>query len=158
MIDKLAYFARYIGIYLLFALTMGLSCIEKFDPGVPQWFSDTFGGTWVASFPGLTFSWKLVGVLEAAVVVLLIISIVTLEVLPKRRKPWLMLALGVASIVFMILASGQRIAEQFDGAASLFFYFGATMATMLVVMRDVKHNARSKRSDDEEVDVEVATA
>lgn len=155
MIDKLAYFARYIGIYLLFALTMGLSCVEKFDPGVPSWFSDTFGSTFVASFPGLTFSWKLVGVLEASVLILIIISAVTLEFMPRRRKPWLMLALGVASIVFMILASGQRIAEQFDGAASLFFYFGATMATMLVVMRDVKHYARRK-SAEEEVDVVVA--
>lgn len=145
MIDMLAYYARYLAIYLIFGLTMGISSIEKLTSSVPSWFSDQFESTWVASFPGLSVAWLMAGVLEAAVAVLCIISVVLLEVLPGRTKPFLKFALGVAAIVFMMLAIGQRITFQFDGAASLFFYFGATMATLLVVFRDEEHLAR--RSD-----------
>ena len=76
------------------------------------------------------------GILEAAVAVLCIVSLVTLEILPGRSKPFLKFALGVSAITFMMLGVGQRITNEFDGAASLFFYFGATMATLLVVFRD----------------------
>jgi hypothetical protein len=140
MLDTLAYYARYVAIYLIFGLTMGLSSIEKLTGPVPDWFSDQFESTWVASFPGLGVAWLMAGVLEIAVALLCVVSIVTLEVLPSRRKPFLKLALGIAAITFMMLAIGQRITFQFDGAASLFFYFGATMATLLVVFRDEAHD------------------
>lgn len=39
-------------------------------------------------------------------------------------------------MTFMMLGVGQRISAEFDGASSLFFYFGATMATLLVVFYD----------------------
>jgi hypothetical protein len=59
-----------------------------------------------------------------------------LEVLPNRPKPWLKLSLGIAALTFVMLGVGQRITSEFEGAASLFFYFGATMATLLVVAHD----------------------
>lgn len=136
MIDTLGYYARYVAIYLIFGLTMGLSSIEKITDPVPEWFSTQFESTWVATFPGLTAAWLAAGVLEVAVAVLIVVSLVTLEVLPNRSKPFLKLALGVSAITFMMLAIGQRLSFQFDGAASLFFYFGATMATLLVIFRD----------------------
>jgi hypothetical protein len=136
VIELLAYYARYAAIYLMFGVTMGLSSVEKLTSDVPQWFSEQFGSTFVATFPGLGVAWTVAGILEAAVAILCVVSIVTLEVLPDRRKPFLKLALGVAAITFMMLGIGQRITSQFDGAASLFFYFGATMATLLVVFRD----------------------
>jgi hypothetical protein len=134
--DQLAYYVRYVAIYLMFGLTMGLSSIEKLTESVPQWFTDQFQDTFVADFPGLEVSWRVAGVLEVAVAIILVASLVLLELLPKRRKPLLKLGLGVSAVTFMMLAVGQRITSQFDGAASLFFYFGATMATLLVVIFD----------------------
>jgi hypothetical protein len=134
--DLVAYYARYIAIYLMFGLTMGLSSVEKLTESVPQWFTDQFQDTFVADFPGLDLAWRVAGVLEIAVALLLLISVVMLEFLPKRRKPLLKLGLGVSAVTFMMLAVGQRITSQFDGAASLFFYFGATMATLLLVIFD----------------------
>jgi hypothetical protein len=134
--DLIAYYVRYVAIYLMFGLTMALSSIEKLTDPVPQWFSDQFGSTFVADLPGLDVAWRVAGGLEVAVPVLLLISVVTLEIRPGRAKSWLKLGLGVAALTFMMLAVGQRITSQFDGAASLFFYFGATMATLLLVIFD----------------------
>lgn len=134
--DLIAYYARYVAIYLMFGLTMGLSSIEKLTESVPQWFTDQFQDTFVADIPGLAIAWRMAGVLEIAVALILLVSLVMLEFLPKRRKPLLKLGLGVSAVTFMMLAVGQRITSQFDGAASLFFYFGATMATLLLVIFD----------------------
>ena len=137
--DAIAHHLRYAAIYLMFGLTMGLSSIEKLSGSAPDWFQDQFGSTLVASFPGLEVSWRLAGLLEIAVAVLIIVSIARLEFLPGRPKPWLKMSLGVAALTFMMLAVGQRISSEFAGAASLFFYFGATMATLIVVLHDERH-------------------
>lgn len=134
--DLVGYYVRYLAIYLIFGLTMGLSSIEKITDPVPQWFTEQFGDTFVADVPGLDIAWKVAGGLELAVAVLLVISVAVLEVLPGRRKPVLKLGLGVAALTFTMLAVGQRISSEFAGAASLFFYFGATMAALLVVIFD----------------------
>ena len=134
--DMVAYYARYAAIYLLFGMTMGLSSVDKLIRDVPQWFTDQFQNTFVNTFPGITVAWRVAGVLEVSVLILLVVSLVTLEILPKRRKSWLKLGLGVAALTFTMLAIGQHITSQLDGAASLFFYFGATMATLLVVIFD----------------------
>ena len=134
--DLIGYYVRYLAIYLIFGLTMGLSSIEKITDPVPQWFTEQFGDTFVADVPGLDIAWKVAGGLELAVAVLLVISVAVLEVLPGRRKPVLKLGLGVAALTFTMLAVGQRISSEFAGAASLFFYFGATMAALLVVIFD----------------------
>jgi hypothetical protein len=122
---------------------------EPLDPGSLRSALPEVGGVWVVTgshvgrgpvaagdpggFPG---SGRVAGVLEVAVAIILVASLVLLELLPKRRKPLLKLGLGVSAVTFMMLAVGQRITSQFDGAASLFFYFGATMATLLVVIFD----------------------
>lgn len=134
--DKVAYYVRYVAIYLLFGLTMGLSGMGKLANSVPQWFTEQFQDTFVEDFPGLGVAWKVAGGLEVSVAVILAVSVVLLEVLPSRRKPVLKLGLGVAAVTFMVLSIGQNITSQFSGAAGLFFYFGATMATLLVVIFD----------------------
>lgn len=134
--DLIAYYLRYVAIYLMFGLTMALSSIEKITGSAPEWFTEQFGETLVATFPGLEVSWRLAGLLEVAVAALIIVSLAKLEFKPERPKSALKAALGVAAVTFMMLAVGQRISSEFAGAASLFFYFGATMATLLVVFHD----------------------
>jgi hypothetical protein len=146
--DTIAYYLRYVAIYLMFGLTMALSSVEKITGSAPEWFTGQFQETLVASFPGLEVSWRLAGLLEVAVAVLIIASLVRLEFKPENPKPWLKASLGVAAITFMMLGVGQRISSEFGGAASLFFYFGATMATLLVVFHD-EHKAVRHHSSPE---------
>lgn len=140
--DITAYYIRYVAIYLMFGLTMGLSSIEKVMGSAPQWFIDQFQDSLVGSLPGIEVAWRLVGLLEIAVAVLIIISVAKAEFKVESTKPWLKTSLGVAAITFVILSVGQRISSEFSGAASLFFYFGATMATLLVVFHDERKSTR----------------
>lgn len=135
-LDKFAYYLRYTAIYAMFGITMLASSVEKVIGSAPDWFKEQFQDTLVAAFPGLELSWRLAGVLELAVVGLMITSLVRMEFQPMRPKGALKAALGMAALTFMVLAVGQRISAEFSGAASLFFYFGATMATLLVVFHD----------------------
>lgn len=134
--DKFAYYLRYTSIYAMFALTMLGSSIEKVLGSAPDWFKEQFQDTLVAAFPGIEVSWRLAGVLELAVVGLLVASLLRSEFQPHKPKGALKAGLGMAAITFMVLAVGQRISAEFSGAATLFFYFGATMATLLVVFHD----------------------
>lgn len=135
-LDNFAYYLRYTAIYAMFGITMLASSVEKVMGSAPDWFKEQFQDTLVAAFPGLELSWRLAGVLELAVVGLMITSLVRMEFQPMRPKGALKAALGMAALTFMVLAVGQRISAEFSGAASLFFYFGATMATLLVVFHD----------------------
>ena len=141
--EIVAYYLRYVAIYCMFGLTMALSAIDKVRNSPPEWFQQQFQDTLVASVPGLEISWRLAGALEIAVAVLVIVSIVMREFLPGIAKPWLKAALGVAAVTFMMLGVGQRISAEFDGASTLFFYFGATMATLLVVFWDERGQGNS---------------
>lgn len=136
MIEKIAYYLRMAAIFFIYGQTFLLSGWEKITTATPQWFLDTFGGTILRSVPGISLSWKILGVVEFLVFLLLVVSLARLEVLPNRGKPWLKLALTLAALAFALLAFGQHLVREFEGAASLFFYFGATMATLLVVDKD----------------------
>jgi hypothetical protein len=135
-VDRIGYYVRYIAIYLVFGASTAISSIESLTDPVPQWFSDRFDGTFVADVPGLEVAWRVVGGLEVAVAAVLVASLVLLEVLPRRRKPLLKLGLGLAALTSALLALGQGLGSQLDGAGSLLLYFGATMATLLIVIFD----------------------
>lgn len=135
-VSAIAYYVRVIAVYFIFGQTFLLSGIEKLTGPAPQWFLDTFGGTMLETLPGLNASWLILGVLEILVVILLIVSLVMREFSPRRGKSWLKLALMTAALTFSALAFGQHLVGEFAGAANLFFYFGATMATLLVVDKD----------------------
>jgi hypothetical protein len=135
MVSRITYFIRILAVFVIFGQTFLLSGLEKLGP-VPDWFQQTFGDTFLATFPGLQLAWLTLGVLEMAVVIILLISLIRLEFMPDRGKDFLKLALMVAALTFAALAFGQHLVGEFGGAANLFFYFGATMATLLVIDRD----------------------
>jgi hypothetical protein len=64
--------------------------------------------------------------LELGVFALTVISLVTLEFMPGRRKPFLLSALALAIFTFSILAIGQNVVGENSGVAELFLYAGAT--------------------------------
>lgn len=134
--DLVAYYVRYLAIYLLFGLTMGLSSISKLTDPVPEWFTEQFKATFVNTFPGLSAAWRIAGILEIAVALILVVSVVMLEFLHKRSKPVLKLGLGLAALTFTMLSIGQNISFQLAGAATLFFYFASALVALMVVIFD----------------------
>jgi hypothetical protein len=139
--QRAAHYLKYLAIYWIFAGMWLWSFREKLADPVPQWFIDQFSPTFVDEFPGLELSWRAAGVAELVIGLLFIVSLIRLEFLPGRRKSVLLLALASSGCMFAYLGFGQRITDQFDSAASLFFYFGATLTAWIVVYRDDRHHA-----------------
>jgi hypothetical protein len=75
------------------------------------------------------------GILELAVVVLLLASLVRLEFLPQRAKALLLVALTLALVTFACLSFGQTSTGNNEGTASLYLYFASTAVIMLLVLR-----------------------
>lgn len=140
---RIAHYIKYFAIYFLLLNIMGLASIGKIQgllsgAGAPEYLQQTFANTFLSTFPGVTLAWWIIALLEFAVAVLAIISIIRLEFLPTRRKSWLMLSLAVSLGVFAVLAFGQNLVEQHDAVATLYTYFGATVIMMLMVRTDWK--------------------
>lgn len=98
--------------------------------GITKMFQDTF----VASFPGTDVAWVCVGLVEAAVVVTLAVSLVRLEFLPSRRKPWLLLSIAASIFAYAVVAFGMTIAGNGDGTASLYTYFATSGVVLILVL------------------------
>ena len=71
--------------------------------------------------------------LEFAVFVLLLASLIRLEFLPHRDKSILQVGLALAMLVFACLAFGQTATNQFSSTASLYMYFASTAVILILV-------------------------
>jgi hypothetical protein len=134
--DGIAYWAIVIGVYLMVGGLFFYSGKEKlFDqhghPPAP--IAQQFNNSFVGTFPGIHAAWIILGVLEFAVFAILVVSLVLAEFLPHRRKSAMQVALAVALITFACLAFGQTSTGQFEGSASLYQYFGATVVILILV-------------------------
>jgi ABC-type Fe3+-siderophore transport system permease subunit len=133
----ITYVLKYAAIYFVFFQTMFISGVDKIRVGeAPPWFVNQFSETFIATFPGTNAAYLILGIMEITVAVILIISILTLEWLPRRPKYFLLMGIALSALTFGFLGFGQNLTDNFDGAASLFFYFGATLVAWLVVVRD----------------------
>ena len=56
----------------------------------------------------------------------ILFSLLRLEFMPDRRKPFLLCGLGLAIFAFSILAMGQNVVGEHEGVAELYLYAGAT--------------------------------
>lgn len=63
------------------------------------------------------------------------ISLIRLEFMPNRAKPWLLSALGLAVFTFSILAVGQNVTGENSGVAELYIYAGATGVLFFLVLQ-----------------------
>jgi len=126
--DGVAYGLILAGIYLLVGVLFFYAGKEKiFDGhGAPAGIEKQFSGTFLDTIPGVDAAWTILGILELAIFVLVIASLVRLELLPDRRKPFLLSALSLAIFTFSILAIGQNVTGENTGVAELFLYAGAT--------------------------------
>jgi hypothetical protein len=134
--ETIAYWAVVAAIYMGFGFLWYYSAKEKlFDQNgvMPEGLAKGYAGSFVDSFPGLNATWVILGIVEAVAFLGFVASIVTGEFLPSRRKPILMASLGVSMFTIGLLIFGQEMVGEFEGVASLFGYFGATVVTLVLV-------------------------
>lgn len=125
------------GIYFLVGVLFFYAGKEKiFDGlGAPPPIEKQFAGTFLDTIPGTDAAWTILGILEFGIFVLTVVSLIRLEFMPDRQKPWLLSALGLAIFTFSILGIGQNVVGETSGVAELFLYAGATGVLLWLVMQ-----------------------
>ncbi|HUC00769.1 MAG TPA: hypothetical protein VMS11_13185 [Solirubrobacterales bacterium] len=125
------------GVYFLVGVLFFYAGKEKiFDGlGAPPPIEKQFAGTFLDTIPGIDAAWTILGILEFGIFVLTAISLVRLEFMPNRSKPWLLSALGLAIFTFSILGIGQNVVGENEGVAELFLYAGATGVLLWLVLQ-----------------------
>jgi hypothetical protein len=134
--DGVAYWATLAGVYLMVGGLMFYSGKDKlFDSNghAPEGIKKQFENSFLATVPGTDAAWIILGILEFGVFVLLLASLLRAEFLPHREKSLLQVGLAVALVTFACLAFGQTATGQFEGTASLYQYFGATVVILILV-------------------------
>lgn len=134
--DGMAYWAILAGVYLMVGGLMFYSGKDKLfnsDGHAPPPIKEQFANSFIDKFPGTDAAWVILGVLEFAVFVLMVLSLLKAEFLPHREKSVLQVALSVALVTFACLAFGQTSTGEHAGSASLYQYFGATVVILILV-------------------------
>jgi hypothetical protein len=136
--DQAAYWLIVIGVYLLVGVLFLYSGKAKlFDDNghAPAALKKQFQGTFIDKVPGVDTAWVIIGILELAIVALLLLSIVRGEFLPHRAKASLVVALALALMTFACLSFGQTSTGNNQGTVSLYVYFASTAVILLLVLR-----------------------
>jgi hypothetical protein len=124
------------GIYLAVGSVFYYSSRSKLitDSGnMPAGLVKAFHGSFFASVPGDNAAWVLLGLVEAAIFLLLAISVLSGEFLPQRRKPILLAGLGLSILAYGFMVVGNAMTGNTALELTLFTYIGVTVAAMFVV-------------------------
>lgn len=124
-------------LYAVLFYTMGLPGFSKvFDhAAVLPRYAGMFENTFIGSFPGVSPAIFGLGLMEILVPILLLVSAFKLEFLEKKPKLWLEASLILTLTTFAALGFGLRLIQNHDGAANLYFYFGATLVALIWVRK-----------------------
>lgn len=146
IIDRLTLPLVRISAALLLCVTWILPAWNKLSGGgVPSFFAERFGTTFLASFPGLTISFYSIAILEAIAGLLAVGSLVTGEFLPGKKAPLLKAAALLSALVFIQLGFGLRLSGDNDGAANLYGYtIGAFILILAISWFEQRSASESK--------------
>ena len=136
VLDSAAYWVAIVSIYVLQGVLWfhsGKSKIFDDDGNAPPPIKEQFDGTFFESFPGIDGAWIILGLLQLAIFAVLLVSLARGEFLATRRKPVLLGALALSMLCFALLLFGDVWTNNFEGTASLYAYFGATVVIYLFV-------------------------
>lgn len=122
-----------LAINLLFLMVWGFTGVGKIFTGIPPWFGEKFGATFMAKFPGLTAAFWMLALAEIAAFVLALVGLFTGEFLSRRPSKWLRLMIVWSLFVFVMLGFGQWLTSEFNGTAQLFAYFAGTLVALIYV-------------------------
>jgi hypothetical protein len=134
--DGVVYALVLAGVYLLVGVLFFYAGKEKIidGHGAPAGIEKQFAGTFLDTVPGIDAAWTILGILESLIFVLVVVSLVRLEFMPNRRKPFLISSLALAIFTFGVLAVGQNVTGENSGVAELYLYAGATGVLLGLVM------------------------
>src|SRR4029077_6419968 len=102
-------------INLLFLMVWGFSGFSKLASGLPAWFGDKFGRTFLASFPGVGASFWILTIAELLGFALAATALVQGEFLGRRPLAWLTTMLVWSLFVFLQLSFGLWLTADFNG-------------------------------------------
>ncbi len=134
--DGVVYGLLLAGIYFLVGVLFFYGGKEKILDGIgaPAGIEKQFAGTFLDTIPGIDAAWTILGILELAIFVLMVVSLATREFMPKRKKPFLLSGLALSVFTFSILAIGENVTGEHEGVEGLFLYAGATGVLLALVL------------------------
>lgn len=124
-----------LAINLLFLMVWGFTGIGKLMAGVPPWFGEKFGETFMVTFPGLTATFWILAISEVIAFGLAAAALLIGEFLGRRAPAFLRLMLMWSLFVFVMLGFGQWLTSEFNATAQLFGYFAGTLMALIYVER-----------------------
>ncbi len=135
--------ATLLAINFLLLMIWGFAGISKVQDGMPSWFGDKFGKTFLGTLPGLPAAFWILTLSELAAFALAIVALVRIEFL-RQRPPTFLAATAVWSLfVFLQLGFGQWLTGEFSGAFQQFMYFCGTLLTLQVIQASNKSSSAS---------------
>lgn len=132
-----------LAINLLFLMVWGFAGLGKLQSGMPSWFGEKFGPTFLGTFPGFTATFWLLTIAELVALALAAAALLRGEFLGRRSALWLPATLVWSLFVFLMLGFGQWLTLEFNGAFQQFMYFTGTLVALAVTHPEVITPARS---------------
>jgi hypothetical protein len=138
ILDRAAYWLIIGGVYFLVGVLFLYSGKSKlFDDNghAPEPLKKQFEGTFIETLPGVDAAWVMIGILEFGVFLVMLLSILRGEFLPRKSKSLLLVARALALLTFACLSFGQTTTGNNEGTASLYTYFASTAVIILLVLK-----------------------
>jgi hypothetical protein len=126
-----------LAINLLFLSVWGFAAIGKLIDGIPPWFGDKFGKTFLATFPGLTVTFWLLTASELLAFTLAVLALVRAEFLECKSTKCLPAMLVWSLFVFVQLGFGLWLTKDFNGAFQHFMYFTGTLLALQFIQSPI---------------------
>jgi hypothetical protein len=133
-----------LAINLLFLMIWGFAGISKVITGIPLWFGDKFGQTFLGKFPGLIATFWLLTLSEILAFGLAVIALGRAEFLGRRPALVLSGMLAWSLFVFVQLSLGQWLTSAFNEAAQQFAYFTGTLLCLHFVISNAPSTNKGK--------------
>lgn len=128
---------KILAIQFFFGTTFFLAARLKWSAGVPDWFLEQFGATWLARLPGgLAAVYYFLATLESVALLGIVVSLLRGEFFPRKAKRILKSTLVYSLFIFVVFAFGSRLTGKLDVAAINLVYFLAALISFREVARE----------------------
>ena len=134
--------AALLAINLLFLILWAFAAGSKLLDGMPSWFPDKFGKTFLSHFPGVTATFWLLALSELLAFALGVLALFSGDFLNRRPAKFLPASIAWSLFVFVQLGFGLWLTGDFTGGFQQFMYFsGALVALHFVISQGAANDA-----------------
>jgi hypothetical protein len=130
-----------LAINLLFLMIWGFAGIGKLQSGLPDYFQEKFGATFMGKFPGVAASFWMLTVAELIGFALALVALLRRDFM--KDPLWLGRAIAWSLFVFLMLGFGQWLTNEFNGAFQQFCYFTGSLVALMFVKTTANETACS---------------